>query len=442
VITSKDGSFNSVIRFYDTKSAKQQHLFANGLRLGGVTPHMVLKNTSGAPIVAQPAVISVDGVSAREPILLPAINLAANQARELDLSGIGQKEGFDVVSLKVTNSGSPGSLIGSIHGIQNETGLSYDTPLRDTGPVRAMTGSYPWKISNDFTTIVYITNVSDQQAEFMGEINYRGGRVIVEPRQLQPGETATFDMRQIRAGAVRDSNGNQVPRTATFGQFKWSVRGVTNGKHLLIGRAEMVSLSQHISTSYSCNDPCPPYYEGSIDPFPPPVVFVNSSQNVTVKETAWYDSGYHSTYTSWGDWSMTSGIGWLTPTPAATTAINGSSPGEGWVFSFIGIQQDYGWDGLNCYEYGTYEEWGSAPTEVQCRIPGGETTASDGWDTTHPRAHRWNQTLTLPQGAPAGLSFVGRDIAENDGTGGSDNCHYTNSQGRPLGGRMDGHHGQ
>jgi hypothetical protein len=139
VITSKDGSFNSVIRFYDTKNAKQQHLFANGLRLGGVTPHIVLKNTSGAPIVAQPTVISVDGVGEREPIVMPTVNLFANQARELDLSGIGQKDGFDVVSLKVTSSGAPGDLIGSIHGIQNETRVSYDTPLRDTGPVPSST---------------------------------------------------------------------------------------------------------------------------------------------------------------------------------------------------------------------------------------------------------------------------------------------------------------
>jgi hypothetical protein len=224
VITSKDGSFNSVIRFYDTKNAKQQHLFANGLRLGGVTPHMVLKNTSSAPIVSQPIVISVAGLRAREPILLPAINLAANEARELDLSGIGQKQAFDVVSLKVTSSGGPGSLIGSIHGIENDTGLSYDTPLRDTGPVRAMTGSYPWKIGNDFTTIVYITNVSDQEAEFTGEINYRGGRVVVDPRKLQPGETAVFDMRKLRAEGAEDSNGHHVSRTAAVGQFKWSVR--------------------------------------------------------------------------------------------------------------------------------------------------------------------------------------------------------------------------
>jgi len=423
VITSPNG-FNSVIRFYDTKTARQPHLFANGLRLTEVTPHMVLKNTSELPVVAQPTVISGVGVAAKEPMLLPAVSLNGGEMREVDLSGVSNKPGFDVVSLKVSSTGPPRALIGSIHAIQNETGVSYDTPLRDTGPVRAMTGSYPWKISNDFTTIVYITNVSDQPAEFMGEINYHGGRVIVEPRKLQPGETATFDMREIREEGLRDSNGGYVPRTADFGQFKWSVRGLTNGKHLLIGRAEMVSLSKHISTSYSCNDPCPPYYEGSIDPYPPPVVFIGDSANATVKETAWYDSGYHSTYTSWGDWSMTSAIGWVSPTSAATTSMNGTAAGEGSVSAFIAIQQDYGWDGLNCYEYGTYEESGSAPAEVQCPIPTGETSEAGSWGTgVMATVHSWKMTLTGPG------NFVGRSIAEQQGTtGGTDNCHFTGSE--------------
>jgi hypothetical protein len=373
VITSRDGSFNSVIRFYDTKNARQPHLFANGLRLAGVTPHLVLKNTSATSVTAQPAVISSEGVTAREPLLLPAVSLAGKETREVDLTAAGNKPGFEVVSLKVTNSGAPGSLIGSIHSIEEPNGLSYDTPLRDTGPVRAMTGSYPWKITNDFTTMVYVTNVSDQEADLMGEINYHGGKIVIDPRKLQPGATASFDLRRIHDTQIKDSEGRPVPRTATFGQFKWSVRGVTNGKHLLIGRAEMVSRTQRISTSYSCNDPCPPYYEGSIDPYPAPVVFVNATGNATVKETAYYDSGYHSgPYTVYGDWTI-SAIASVNPTFADTTTMTGESPGAGWIFSFIGMQQDYGWDGLNCYEYGTYEENASAPAAVKPTITGPNT---------------------------------------------------------------------
>jgi hypothetical protein len=420
VITAKNG-FNSVIRFYDTKNTKQPHLFANGLRLGAVTPHMVLKNTGELPLVARPTVISAAGVAAIEPILLPAVSLNGGEVREIDLSTLVNKQGFDVISMKVSNSGSPGTLIGSIHAIENETGISYDTPLRDTGPVRAMTGSYPWTISNDFRTIVYVTNVSDQEAEFVGEINYRGGKAVVDPRKLQPGETATFDMRQIRAAGYRDSDGNQVPRTVSQGQFKWSVRGVTNGKHLLTGRAEMVSRFQQVSTSYSCNDPCPPYYAADISPFPPPVVFVNSTANATAKETAYYDSGYQNgPYNVIGQWSITN-IASVSPSYAVTTTMTGITPGEGSIDAFIGIQQDYGWDGLNCYEYLTYEESATAPAEVQCRLPTGETTASGGWHSTITTAHNFNMTLTGPG------TFVGRNIAENDGTGGTDTCHFQGS---------------
>jgi hypothetical protein len=34
------------------------------------------------------------------------------------------------------------------------------------------------------------------------------------------------------------------------------------------------------------------------------------------------------------------------------------------LHGFIAIQQDYGWDGLNCYEYATYDETVDAPVEV------------------------------------------------------------------------------
>jgi len=135
-----------------------------------------------------------------------------------------------------------------------------------------MTGSYPWKIDNDFTTIVYITNISDQKAEFVGEVNYQGGHVVLEPRKLNPHETAVFDLRDFRDSQESDSLGNKLPPDVSLGQFKWAVKGITNGKLLLVGRAEMVSRSEAVSSSYSCNDPCPPYYQGDLDPFPPPIV--------------------------------------------------------------------------------------------------------------------------------------------------------------------------
>ena len=270
-----------------------------------------------------------------------------------------------MVSVQVINSGDPGSLIGSLYGIHDRTGVSYDTPLRDSGPVRSMTGSYPWKITKDYTTVVYITNISDQEAGFVGEINYRGGNFIVDPRKLQPGETAVFDLRKIRDEQVEDSAGRRLPKETSLGQFKWAVRGVTNGKLLLVGRAEMVSRSQQISTSYSCNDPCPPTYDGWLDPFPPPVVFVNKTGGSAAWEQMYYDWGYTvGPYAVSASWSLSNPIGTLDPNAGHTTLMTGTTPGTAMFEGFIAVYQDYGWDGLNCYEYGTYEGGGEQPVEV------------------------------------------------------------------------------
>jgi hypothetical protein len=92
--------------------------------------------------------------------------------------------------------------------------------------------------------------------------------VALDPRKLNPGETAVFDLQKFRDKQTTDGAGNKLPPDVSLGQFKWAISGVTNGKLLLIGRAEMVSRSQRVSSSYSCNDPCPPVFVGLSESFP------------------------------------------------------------------------------------------------------------------------------------------------------------------------------
>jgi hypothetical protein len=370
IITARDGSFNSVIRFYNPKGARQPHLFANGLRIADVTAHMILRNTSAASVTVQPEFIPVSGRFTGDTLVLPQTNLRPNEVIELDLSALRamatNNRALETVSVEIRNSGPAGSVIGSIYGINNRTGTSYDVPLRDSGPARSMTGSYPWKISDDFSTVVYVTNISDQEAQFITQINYPGGNLVFEPRKVGPGETAVFDLKKIRDEGSKDLAGKQLPANATQGQFKWAVRGMTNGKLVLIGRAEMVSSSQHISTSYSCNDPCPPYYGGDINPFPPPVV-INGQATTAIWETAYYDTGYVvGPYSTWATWTnLYDPVVTFEPSNGHSITITGVETGGTTLHGFIAMQQDYGWDGLNCYEYGYYEEYADAPVEVE-----------------------------------------------------------------------------
>ena len=163
LITSKDGSFNSVIRFYSPKLAKQPNLYANGFRVTGNTPHMVLKNTTSSSIDVVPKFVPLSGEAA-SPFVLSQVSLAPNETSEVDLKPLMRvartRSDLKVVSVEVTNWAGPGSVIGSLYGTDDTTSVNYDIPLRDSGPVRTMTGSYPWKIAADFTTIVYITTLA------------------------------------------------------------------------------------------------------------------------------------------------------------------------------------------------------------------------------------------------------------------------------------------
>lgn len=373
VITTDDGSFTSVIRFYDTKRTKQSDLFGNGLRLKGIVPHLVLKNSGLTPISARPKFMGMEGEESN-PFVLSEITLEPGEVVEANLNplleAVKSRNDLDIVSIQVRNTGEPGSLIGSIYAINNEEGLSYDVPLRDSGPPRAMTGSYPWKIEKDFTTIVYVTNITDQQAGFTGEINYSGGNFVLGARTLEPGETAVFDLRSMRNRKEKDSRGKGIPKDVSLGQFKWAVRGDTQGKQVLIGRAEMVSENQHVSTSYSCNDPCPPYYAGSIDPFSPPIVLVDSTGNSAAWETAYYDSGYSiGPYGVEASWTVDNAVGTINPEDGHSTSMTGTEEGSATLDGFIATQPDYVYDGRDCYYLGTYEEGDQTPAGVDCVEP-------------------------------------------------------------------------
>jgi hypothetical protein len=353
IITSEDGSFNSVIRFYDPTKAKQSNLYANGFRLTGNTPHMVLKNTTSSSIAVVPKFVPLSGEAAG-PFTLSQVVMPPNGETEVDLKPLmraaRKRHDLDVVSIEVTNYAGPGSIIGSLYGINDTDGTNYDIPLRDSGLVRTMTGSYPWKIDDDFTTVAYITNISDQQAEFIGQINFDGGHFVIDPRKLNPGETAVFDFEKIRHDQEADNAGASLPLNASLGQFKWAIHGVTNGKLLLIGRAEMVSRSNHISTSYSCNDPCPPYMVGWLDGLQTPII-VTGTSNTSAWQTAYYDSGYSAgPYSSGASWSVDSAAIAIDPSSAHATTVTGENPGDGCVTADMGSQERYSWDGQNCYD--------------------------------------------------------------------------------------------
>lgn len=365
LITTKDGSFNSVIRFYDPTKAKQPNLYANGFRLKGTTPHMVLKNTTQSSIAVLPRIIPLAGTTGT--LTLSQVSLSAYEAKEVDLSELRQattgRGDLDVVSLEVTNWAAPGSVIGSLYGTNNRTGIDYDVPLRDSGPIRSMTGAYPWKIDRDYKSIAYVTNITDEQAEFVVELAYEGGKFTLGPRKLQPRETAVFDLEQIRNDRARDILGHMLPSNVSQGQFKWAVRGVTNGNIVLIGRTEMVSRHQNVSSSYSCPMDCGPVYECQVDY--PLFIDVGNAEPASATEMASWNYGYTmGPYPVSASWSVDEPVASFDPSEASETAVNGVTNGQANLTGFVGYFDRYDWDGLNCVFLGTVALLGGGQTQV------------------------------------------------------------------------------
>ncbi|HEU4713002.1 MAG TPA: hypothetical protein VFS76_15640 [Pyrinomonadaceae bacterium] len=356
LVTSRDASFTSSIRFYDTSFVAQPNLYATNFRLKNVTPSLVLRNTGTETITTTPRFVPVSG-NADNFIDLATVTLEPSEVVAVDLqplkAAVDSKPDFDRVSVQVLNSGKPGSLIGALTGNDGTKKLTYDVPLRDSGGMRNSTGAYPWRVDQDLSTIVSITNISAIPSKVVVQINYEGGHYLLDPRPIAAGDTAVYDLRQIRDEQIPDRTGRTIPRSSKGGQFKWFIYGHGSGR--LIGRAEMISQAQRISSSYSCpGGNCPPEFSYAF--FDNDNLFLSAGEtgHVQVFEI-WCDAygciGPMGAYVeSWGQTNP------LVATLFATgdqADILGISSGQMGFWANIGHDR-WGWDGLNCYWLGWY----------------------------------------------------------------------------------------
>jgi hypothetical protein len=286
-VASADGGnndrFASSIRFYDTPGVVQPKLFANNFRVKNSVSHLLLKNTSTSSITTQAQFRPTDGNG--EPMMLPPVTLDAGEIVEVNLQPLqaANRNDLDSVSVQIDNTGAAGSLIGALSGKNQTTGVVYDVPLRDSGRLRNSTGAYPWRLDGDYTSVVTLTNASNEPTQFRVSIVYNGGRYMIGPRTLAIGETAKFDLKKLRDEGIRDVYDNTIPATITSGQFTWSIVRATNSSRL-IGRSEVVSKSNRVSSSYSCGLRCSddgPYYTVDSSPIN---VFASEFTNSNVSE--------------------------------------------------------------------------------------------------------------------------------------------------------------
>jgi len=412
VIASTDGSFTSAIRFYDTQNIVQPNLYSTRFRLGNVKARMLLRNTGTKTISATPRFLPV-GDDPTAFIDLPSVTLEPNQVADVDLkpleSAVQSDSRYDAVSIQVLNSGDPGSLVGALNGIDTVTGMTYDVPLRDSGGVRISTGAYPWRLDHDVSTIASVTNISPMPSAIVVQINYPGGSYLLDPRRLAAGETAVYDLRKIRDEQVPDRNGNTIPRSVNGGQFRWFIHGAGSGR--LLGRIEMLSQSQGISSSYSCNDPCPPQFGDVWFDIPVVILNVNEEAYQTAYEMD-YDS-YGNPYGPFSPWI----IGWWCSDTNVISMnsgeITGLAPGFSDTAAIVQYER-YGWDGLNCYDYGPNQAQAQGQAQVGATVYISLTTVAPATVARTGQSATLTVTVASSTQVPAGTTVTIEAFAESN----------------------------
>jgi len=263
-------------------------------------------------------------------------------------------------------------------------------PLRDSGKVRNATGSYPWRVDNDYSTIVVLTNIGNQPARFQVELRYPGGPYSIKQRELAVGEAASFDLRQIRDEQQPDRIGKILPANLDRGQFHWSLV-VTPGEARIIGRAEVVSRSGRVASSYSCPVCCPD--SGPAGHFDPNAYGLSVDGFVYTNAHGDYYDCYYNYYLGSVSFSQ------IFTYNTGIATVDGGGQLNGIAVGSTDVEGDYTYlewynDGMDCYQYYGY---GSATAPVQVlrvtwTTPGGVGQNGGGVPMSNG---------TPPQGSPA-----------------------------------------
>jgi hypothetical protein len=388
---------------------------------------IALKNTSALALTAIVQFLDQDGV----PVLtLGDVQVAANEARVIttDLNALAP---LKRVSVHINNSGQAGSLVGVLHATDSATGLGYEMPLREFGGPSASTGGYPWRLDGDYKTNIILTNAGTVPVRFSARLHNSGSDYVFQTKELPAGASVVYDFRDLRDNQVKDAFGHTIQLDVDHGQFYWSILGATPGAHML-GRSEIVSQSQHFSSSFSCQMPCPDSLVDSWIGSDNTVFPVEDTTNIEFMQTLQDSSGHTwdegATFDSVSYNSSLVTLHWdggahyyLSGENAGTTSVEAAWEGASWHW----VDPQFSEDIIHCES----EQVSARPTREFTPFTFAVATGGEVWPSSTGASGASTSTTitvtTIPQVSVDGSMIVVAD----EYTGG----HVHGGGGRPKG---------
>lgn len=280
VIMNKARRFSSNLLFVDPMGQKTSELFGNGLLIGPfidstlapqgtiLKPQLFLKNASAH---LHDATITVQYMASGTPQKRTAnlTDILPHEVRVLDLYKMLGKPGGEPVenaSVKILSSGVPGSIIGALSSVDRSKAIVVDVPLTSKPADSPHGGSHPFECNETFSSMAYLTSITDEPTIAMVKVFYEGGEYTPELISIAPGETKVVNIQELRDGQIKDVKGRALPRELERGQIVW----IPRKPKAITGRVVMLDTSTGKAANFSCPTCCSAtadHYEFNTAPF-------------------------------------------------------------------------------------------------------------------------------------------------------------------------------
>ncbi|MDX1998298.1 MAG: hypothetical protein SF066_11315 [Thermoanaerobaculia bacterium] len=257
--------YSDAAEFVDAERALSSTLHGAGLRLGrfarrggaSLWPALAVRNLSDRPLVVSGRIPVITSNGDVRSISLPRLRLAAREIREIDLVAllrpVGQRR-FVTAGIELEHDGAPGSLVAKALSRSGDGTQVYRVPLVDAQRANA-TGIYPFRLDQGQNARIYLKNVTAEPRDYTLSLTYPEGTYVLGLATLDPHESRTIDLTELRDRQIPDLYGRVLPRRLAAGKALWSMRG--EEQHALIGRIEQSDPTRGMSMTAACGACCP-----------------------------------------------------------------------------------------------------------------------------------------------------------------------------------------
>lgn len=420
MLISEDGAgFSSVVNFVDPTNQRSSKLNGGGLRLGSINGDeleqiIVARNVGDEQTIVKGRIPYTNENGDVEFIAIPGIQLNPGEIDILDVKQTVRQANIpaDVTfaGLELEYTTAPGSVVMNALSVSRSGQQVFQLPLLDPERMPSSAGGFPWKVDDDYTTVVFIKNETDAQRRIVARLTYEGGEYTLGVKKLKPGQTIKVDFKELRDKQTPDFNGQTIPPYIEKGQIAWTMLGGENNK--ISGRSEQVNTIRGISSTYACYNCCPDgtNSDGSIGMFEAaPVGYPTFEIDDTL--TFGFMVNTINCYGDWGPSFLDYGENWLSSnTIAASIESGGFTTALDVGDTYLSGQYQYytyspSW-GLNCSLYYSTVGGGQPISVIRPNVSiAGPSSAIDGTTVTFtadvrngtPTGYQWS--FTAPSGA-------------------------------------------